>query len=255
MREKLTSVCRWMQLGDKSEEDKAAGNARFIQISQAYAILSDEEARRKYDLWVKSGKKRRPAPGDDMGPMPAHYRDDSVRDVQDTPLAFAGVALTIIISIGLPLCLSMQGKSKKLRRPPPDKKAETSLPAAPHVPRKERRGERDGREFSAHTHTQYIPQTADIQGVSTTYDTGVHSLSNAINAPRAITKVSGPWSPEEDAELIKAVAKVDIQTVTCCNKLQHSATHCSTLQNTAMYCNELQRTATHCNTLQHTATQ
>lgn len=58
------------KLGDKSDEDKAAGNAMFIKVTEAYGVLSDEESRRKYDLWVRSGRKRRPASGDDMGPMP-----------------------------------------------------------------------------------------------------------------------------------------------------------------------------------------
>ena len=80
------------KLGDKTEEEKLAGNARFIKVAEAYAVLSDEDARRKYDMWVRSGRKRRPAPGDDMGPMPSYYRDDSVRgDVKDTPAAFAAV--------------------------------------------------------------------------------------------------------------------------------------------------------------------
>ena len=74
------------------EEEKLAGNAMFIKVAEAYAVLSDEDARRKYDMWVRSGRKRRPAPGDDMGPMPSYYRDDSVRgDVKDTPAAFAAV--------------------------------------------------------------------------------------------------------------------------------------------------------------------
>lgn len=98
----------------------------------------------------------------------AHYRDDSVRDVQDTPLAFAGVAVTILISIGLPICLQMQGKSKKApRRPPKDKNADT--PQAAHVPRKERRGERETRDPASHV----APQVAEIAAVTTTEDTGV----------------------------------------------------------------------------------
>ena len=101
----------------------------------------------------------------------AHYRDDSVRDVQDTPLAFAGVAVTILISIGLPICLQMQGKSKKApRRPPKDKNADT--PQAAHVPRKERRGEREARDPASHV----APQVAEIAAVTTTEDTGVARL-------------------------------------------------------------------------------
>jgi DnaJ family protein C protein 1 len=136
-----------------------------------------------------------------MGPMPAHYRDDSVRDVQDTPAAFAAVAVTLLISIGLPLCLTMQGKTKKPRRPPADKQQKGAEEQVPHISRKERRGERENRDL------QCTPQTADIAAVTTTEDTGVHSLSNTLNKKPAITKVSGPWSPEEEAELIKAVAK------------------------------------------------
>jgi len=61
-----------------------------------------------------------------------------------------------------------------------------------------------------------------------------------------------------------------LNTTTCCNTLQQTATHtgnqhgdaqglltathCNTLQRTATHCNTLQHTATHCNTLQHTAT-
>jgi len=64
---------------------------------------------------------------------------------------------------------------------------------------------------------------------------------------------------------------------TCCNMLQHAATHCNTLQHAETHCNMLRHTATcwllkyddiifrcaaataamtytHCNTLQHTAT-
>jgi hypothetical protein len=97
------------KLGDKSAEEQAAGNAMFIKVSQAYAVLADEGSRRKYDLWVRGGRKRRPEPGDDdMGPMPSYYRDDSVRDVQDTPAAIAAVWATLIISIGVPLCLQLQ---------------------------------------------------------------------------------------------------------------------------------------------------
>ena len=160
------------KLGEKSDEEKASGNAMFIKVAEAYAVLSDEDSRRKYDLWVRSGRKRRPAPGDDMGPMPAHYRDDSVRDVQDTPLAFAAVAVTILISIGLPLCLQMQGKSKRSRRPPIDKKDKAAEISTPHVPRKERRGEREPREAS----NQFTPQMADIAPISTTEDTGMQSV-------------------------------------------------------------------------------
>jgi len=51
---------------------------------------------------------------------------------------------------------------------------------------------------------------------------------------------------------------VNIAQVSCCNTLQHTATHCNTLQHTAIslrflaatHCNTLQHTATHCNTLQ-----
>jgi len=93
-----------------------------------------------------------------------------VRDVQDTPLAFAGVALTLLISIGLPICLQMQGKGKKTRRPPAERKDKNAdAPAAPHMPRKERRGgEREARESSSHA----APQMADIAAVTTTEDTG-----------------------------------------------------------------------------------
>ena len=241
------------------------------------------------------------APGGCARAVQAYYRDDSVRDVQDTPLAFAGVALTLLISIGLPICLQMQGKGKKTRRPPAERKDKNAdAPAAPHMPRKERRGgEREARESSSHA----APQMADIAAVTTTEDTGscvcegclgcrgrgwgwgaswqgsdlgmmrlwgrelrleclgagcacwfagkcalearggrpgsrlcrraimrclpatrapvgvicsdedddddddahdddddagVHNLSNTLNAPRAITKVSGPWSEEEE---------------------------------------------------------
>ncbi len=104
----------------------------------------------------------------------AHYRDDSVRDVQDTPLAFAGVAVTILISIGLPICLQMQGKSKKApRRPPKDKNADTVQVA--HVPRKERRGEREARE-ARDPASHFAPQVAEIAAVTTTEDTGVARL-------------------------------------------------------------------------------
>ena len=107
-----------------------------------------------------------------------------------------------MISIGLPICLQMQGRGKRKRAGAPiEKKDKNAEPPAPHVPRKERRGEREVRDISA-------PQTADIAAVTTTEDTGVHTLSTTTNAPRSITKVSGQWSPEEEAELIKAVAKL-----------------------------------------------
>ena len=196
------------KLGDKSEEEQAAGNALFIKVAQAYAVLSDEGSRRKYDMWVRGGRKRRPEPGDDMGPMPAYYRDDSVRDVQDTPVAFAAVAVTLLISIGLPFCLTMQGKGKRTRRPQVEKKEKSGEEAVPHVSRRERRGERENRDPSSH----FTPHTADISAVTTTQDTGIHSMSTTSKKP-AITKVSGPWSPEEEAELIKAVAKFPGGTV------------------------------------------
>jgi len=61
-----------------------------------------------------------------------------------------------------------------------------------------------------------------------------------------------------------------VLSATCCNTLQHTATHCNRLQLTrvmisevhgamlcplhvAICCNTMQRTATHCNTLQHAA--
>ena len=101
-----------MVTGDKSEEEQAAGNALFIKVAQAYAVLSDEGSRRKYDMWVRGGRKRRPEPGDDMGPMPAYYRDDSVRDVQDTPVAFADTTRTIsacsLILAAAPWSLGLQ---------------------------------------------------------------------------------------------------------------------------------------------------
>ena len=40
----------------------------------------------------------------------------------------------------------------------------------------------------------------------------------------------------------------------CCNTLQHTATHCNTLQHTAPHCRTLHHTAGHCTTWQHTAT-
>ena len=38
-----------------------------------------------------------------------------------------------------------------------------------------------------------------------------------------------------------------------CSILQHTATHCSTMQNTVAYCSTLQHAATRCSTLHHTA--
>jgi hypothetical protein len=40
--------------------------------------------RQSYDLWVRGGRKRRLQEGDFSGPMPSYYRDDTLRDVQDT---------------------------------------------------------------------------------------------------------------------------------------------------------------------------
>ena len=84
------------------------------------------------------------------GPMPSYYRDEGFRDVkvraerereelnpprlQDTPDAFIGVFVTLLISIGIPLYMSMkvrirmftvfiqnvlQGRIKKWKKLPP----------------------------------------------------------------------------------------------------------------------------------------
>ena len=89
-------------------------------MANAYAVLSDLQERKAYDIWVRGGRKRRPAPGDDSDwSMPDYYRDDSVRGVEDTPLAFAGVLVTLALSIGLPLYLSYaRGPRNKPARPP-----------------------------------------------------------------------------------------------------------------------------------------
>jgi hypothetical protein len=65
--------------------------------------------------------------------MPDYYRDDSVRGVEDTPLAFAGVLVTLALSIGLPLYLSYaRGPRNKPARPPA---AGAAKPAKADAPR------------------------------------------------------------------------------------------------------------------------
>ena len=78
-----------------------------------------------------------------------------------------------------------QGKRKKNRRPPVEKKEKNAEPAVPQVSRKERRGEREARDPS----TLHEPTTADIVAVSTTQDTGLRAagqrtiLANVTHAP------------------------------------------------------------------------
>jgi len=200
------------KVGDKSDEEKAASNAKFLKVSSAYEVLANEKSRQSYDIWVKGGRKRRPKPGEEYdGPMPSYYRDEGFRDVKDTPDAFIGVFVTLLISIGIPLYMSMKGRIKKWKKLPPfvyiselfrTKEKPSTLDKAdtPTVSRKERRGEaapRPSKQLGV----------ANISAVSSSLSENNKSQIEPSPETSAITKVSGPWSPEEDAELTRAVAK------------------------------------------------
>ncbi|EKX50369.1 hypothetical protein GUITHDRAFT_67251, partial [Guillardia theta CCMP2712] len=38
------------KVGDKSDEEKAASNAKFLKVSSAYEVLANEKSRQSYDV-------------------------------------------------------------------------------------------------------------------------------------------------------------------------------------------------------------